>query len=229
MNGEVFLLNKYVSGLRERASLLKNSEEAAKLSRYMRDQFMYFGLRAPEMKQVWKEHLSSEGLPKIEDLETIIQSCWACEEREMQVIALYILDQFVKDLRVEDIKLLEYMITTKAWWDTIDHIAKKQVGGYFLKFPEQREQIINKWLHERNIWLLRSAILFQLGYKEKTDEPLLKRIIVQTKDTNEFFVDKAIGWALREYSKFNRSFVNDFLAEYEVSELVRRETKRNWK
>jgi 3-methyladenine DNA glycosylase AlkD len=220
---------QYVWDLREKASLHTNVEEADKLSRYMRGQFKYFGIRATGMKQIWKEHLSSHGLPNREELAAVIKSCWECEEREMQVIALYLMDHFVMDYRVEDIKLLEYMITTKSWWDTIDHIAKKHLGKYFLKFPLQRVKIIDRWLLNGNMWLVRSAILFQLGYKENTDESLLMRIILETKDTNEFFIDKAIAWALREYSKINRAFVVDLLAEYTVSELVRRETARNWK
>lgn len=86
-------------------------------------------------------------------------------------------NKFKKHAEVEDIEQIEYMITKKSWWDTVDHIASNHVGGYMKKFPEQIPLYIDKWLNTDNIWLNRSAILFQLKYKKQTDFDLLQAII----------------------------------------------------
>jgi 3-methyladenine DNA glycosylase AlkD len=145
--------------------------------------------------------VKNHGLPAKEELHQVITSLWELEEREMQIAGLYLLDLMKKQFTEEDLSLLEFIITTKPWWDTIDHIAKKHIGYYLEKFPHARQPIVDKWLASENIWLIRSCILFQLGYKKKTDVEMLADIISRTCHTNEFFINKAIGWALREYAK----------------------------
>src|SRR5699024_9475553 len=101
------------------------------------------------------------------------------------------------------ITLIEHIITTKSWWDTVDAIATHLVGELFAKYPHLITEKGDNWLRLENIWLQRSMILFQLKYKEKTNEDLLYSIIKQLKHIDEFFIQKAIGWSLREHSKTN--------------------------
>jgi 3-methyladenine DNA glycosylase AlkD len=111
------------------------------------------------------------------------------------------------------------MITNKSWWDTVDFIATKLVGTYLVLYPCERKNYVNKWINSGNIWLQRTAILFQLKYKEQTDFELLTYIIRQLNHTDEFFINKAIGWALREYSKTNPVKVKEFIDSVQLSNL----------
>jgi 3-methyladenine DNA glycosylase AlkD len=224
--GGVFVTpNEYAEKLRLVFQEHRNEEEAVKLSKYMRNQFNYFGLRAPLSRDLVKKYLEMNGLPKHDELSVVIKTLWSFDEREMQIAGLYIIDKMIKDIRPIDLGLLEFIITTKSWWDTIDHTAKHHAGRYFLKYPEELGRI-DYWLDSENIWLIRSAILFQLGYKERTDEVLLASIIERSLGTKEFFINKAIGWALREYGKTNPDFTIDFTERYSLAPLAKREALR---
>jgi 3-methyladenine DNA glycosylase AlkD len=214
--------NSYAKNLRHVIEGHRNEEEAAKMSKYMRNQFEYFGFRAPLLRGLVKDYIQENGLPPKEELKAIIESLWAYPEREMQIVGLYIMDKMIKTIQVNDLALIEFMITTKSWWDTVDHIAKHHAGKYFSMYPGQLGKI-DDWMESGNIWLIRSAILFQLGYKAKTDEDLLSSIIERSLGTKEFFINKAIGWALREYGKTNPEFTIDFVSRHPLSPLSKRE------
>ncbi|GAM15089.1 DNA alkylation repair protein [Mesobacillus selenatarsenatis] len=220
-------MNNYVEALYEEALKHRNREEAVRLSNYMRNQFEYIGLRAPQMQEVFKQHVKTHGLPAKEDLLEVISSLWKLEEREMQMSGAYLLDLMKKQFTEDDLQLLKYIITTKPWWDTVDHIAKKHFGYYLEKFSQHRQPIIDRWIASDNIWLIRSCILFQLGYKERTDVTMLEDIISRTCHTKEFFINKAIGWALREYAKQNPEKVFEITNRLPLSNLSRREALKH--
>lgn len=220
-------MDGYVEALYDEALKHRNEEEALRLSNYMRNQFKYIGIRTPQMRELFKQHVKKHGLPPKEDLHEVITSLWELEEREMQMCGLYLLDLMKKQFTEKDIVLLEYIITSKPWWDTIDHIAKKHVGYYLELFPQRREQIINKWMATGHIWLIRSCILFQLGYKERTDVAMLEDILSRTCQTKEFFINKAIGWSLRELAKQNPEKVIEITNKYPLSNLSKREALKH--
>jgi 3-methyladenine DNA glycosylase AlkD len=147
----------------------------------------------------------------------------------MQYSALTVADKLKKKMTKEDLEWIEYIIVNKSWWDTIDHIAKNIAGYYFKKFPEQIEPVTERWIASKNLWLMRSAILFQLGYKEQTDKELLAHIIQETKYEQDFFIRKGIGWALREYAKVNEGWVWEFVHKEELSPLSYKEAIKNIK
>jgi 3-methyladenine DNA glycosylase AlkD len=124
---------------------------------------------------------------------------------------------------IEDIHALEHFIVTKSWWDTVDLIASNAVGRYMLQFPEKRDTTIDHWRKSDNIWLNRSCLIFQLKYKDQTNFKLLKSLIQQYQFENEFFIQKAIGWSLREYSKTNPEGVRDFIEAIGLKGLAYRE------
>jgi 3-methyladenine DNA glycosylase AlkD len=121
------------------------------------------------------------------------------------------------------------MIVTNSWWDSVDVIAKYLVGGYLKKFQDQKLKLIEQFSNSNNLWLNRTAIIFQLSYKDKTDFELLKSECEKHKNSNEFFIQKAIGWALREYSKHNPKGVLDFASTANLKPLSKREAIRNIK
>lgn len=144
-------------------------------------------------------------------------------EREFQNVALDMLERRVKKLDKSYIGLFETLITTKPWWDTIDPIASKLIGSFMLKYPELIEDYPEKWIASGDMWLQRTAILFQLKYKAKTNVPLLFRYIDNCSESREFFIQKAIGWALREYAKTDAAAVRRFVQERRLAPLSRRE------
>lgn len=115
------------------------------------------------------------------------------------------------------------MIVEKSWWDTIDFIAVNLVGPYFKQYPDQIPTVTQGWMASQNIWLQRTCILFQLKYKNNVDLVLLDGFIQQLKDSREFFIRKAIGWMLREYSKTDADFVIQYLKDNKLSGLSERE------
>ncbi|HIA29852.1 MAG TPA: DNA alkylation repair protein, partial [Candidatus Marinimicrobia bacterium] len=137
--------------------------------------------------------------------------------------ALDILEHLVKKRIQVKIELLEYLIMTKSWWDTVDWMATRIVGVCFRQNPELITQTYSRWMEIDNIWLQRVCILFQLKYKEKTDVKLLFSTIQELSGSEEFFIQKAIGWALREQLKIDPAVVQKFVDENELAPLSRRE------
>jgi len=119
------------------------------------------------------------------------------------------------------------MITHKSWWDTVDLIATKLVGEYFRIFPDQRGRYVEKWIASNNIWLQRTSIIFQLNYKEELDKEFLAYVINSLTGSKEFFINKAIGWILRQYGRTNPGWVIDFANKTRLNSLSRREALRN--
>ena len=117
-------------------------------------------------------------------------------------------------------------MSQKSWWDTIDGIAANQLGNYFILYPNKIVEVTNKWMDSENFWLQRCCLLFQLKYRDKTNENLLANLILQLTDSKEFFITKSIGWSLRQYSKFNPEWVRDFVNNNTLQPLSRREALR---
>lgn len=199
----------------------RNQEHAAAMKKYMKNLFPFLGIKSPERKKLSKTFIQE--LCAIEDFETHVLSLWDLPEREYQYVAVDFLVKKKKHLNESHLDLIESLIITKSWWDTVDLIASHLVGTIFSKSPEFIQSRGRVWINSDNIWLQRSMLLFQLKYKEKTDKELLFSIIRQTKHIEEFFIQKAIGWALREYSKTNPADVVRFIESQSLSNLARKE------
>lgn len=193
---------------------------------YMRNQFDFFGLDAATRRKVQQPFLLSKFLPSKSEAHQLIIKLWKKPQRDFQYVAQELAFKYVNVLEKDDIQLFEYMVVHKSWWDTIDYIAPKLIGNYFNKYPEQRETYIQKWIASENSWLQRSAILFQLKYKSNLDTELLEKIINSLNETNEFFINKAIGWILREYSRTNPNWVIAFVKKTPLSNLSKKEALR---
>jgi 3-methyladenine DNA glycosylase AlkD len=187
-----------------------DSAQAVKMSAYMYDLFPLLGIPTPKRKELSKEFLSLAKKQKEIDW-TFVNRCWE-KEREFQYLALNYLATVAKLLVPSDISRLKQLVVTKSWWDTIDSLDKI-VGGVALNFSEVNTVLL-KWSVAENFWLRRIAIDHQLLRKDKTDVVLLEQIIVNNLGQKEFFINKAIGWSLREYSKTNPDWVRNFLVKY---------------
>ncbi len=198
-------------------------EIAAGQKAYMKNRFEFYGIKTPVRREIQKPFLQKQSLPPKNKVVSIIQILWKKPEREYQYFAQELAQKYNRQLEIADINLFEYMITHKSWWDTVDLIATKLVGKYLTVFPERRNKIIVKWIYSGNIWLQRTTLLYQLHYKEKLDKEFLAYIINSLSGSEEFFINKAIGWILREYSKTNPDWVTSFTQEAELNSLSRKE------
>ncbi len=201
----------------------KDEDKAVQMKKYMRNKFEFYGIQATERRKLSKKLQKIKNRPPHAQLSQVIIKLWSAEQRELQYFAMELFERYKNDFRIGDIKLMAYMIENKSWWDTVDFIAKKLVGEYFKEYPQFRDEFINKWLTSNNIWLQRTVLLFQLAYKEDTDQNLLFSNIKRLKDIDEFFIQKAIGWALREYSRTAPKRVEEFINNKELSNLSKRE------
>ena len=186
----------------------RNELLAVSMERYMQDKFRFLGVRGATRTEIYKKYFPEARKSKAIDWD-FIENCWNKEEREFQYVVVYYLKAMQRFFKREDISRLKYLIVTKSWWDTVDLLAKV-VGSLVIRI-EGYEQIMLEWSKDSNIWLKRVAILYQLSLKEKVDKQSLERILVNNLGDSEFFINKAIGWALRDYSKYNQEWVREFI------------------
>lgn len=184
-----------------------NPVKAAPMSAYMRNQFSFLGISTPERKILSQEFLNTLKQNAMDW--TFVFTCWEMPEREFQYLAVEYLTRQKAKLTDSDIPNLRKLIITKSWWDTVDGLDIL-VGDIALRYPTV-SQILLTWSMDENIWLRRAAIDHQLGRREKTDTLLLEKIICNNLGQKEFFINKAIGWSLREYSKTNPAWVREFI------------------
>lgn len=203
----------------------KNADKtkAIPMEAYMKNNFLFFWIPSPLRKQIEKERFKTLTIENWKQLKDTAIELWSLDQREYQYAAITLLEKY-KKLRIPDsIKYFEKMITQKSRWDTVDSIDTNLVWKYFLLFPNEKEKYILKRAQSNNIWLQRTAIQFQLMYKDKTDTALIENIFSHTKDSNEFFVQKAMWWILREYSKTNQKRVSDYINKNNLPKLTIRE------
>jgi len=203
-----------------------NPEIALGQKTYMKNKFEFYGIKTPIRRKIQKPFLVKEYLPPKKELETIIKTLWKKSEREYQYFSQELAYKYVNQFEKKDIALFEFMIIHKSWWDTIDLIAPKLVGNYFKIYPEQRDTYVEKWIASNNIWLQRTAILFQLNYKSDLDKDFLAYIINSLLGSKEFFINKAIGWILRQYSRINPDWVIEFTNHTQLDKLSYKEALR---
>jgi 3-methyladenine DNA glycosylase AlkD len=201
----------------------RNQAEAEPMKKYMKGHFEFLGIKSPLRKELEKQFFNETGILKEPFNKEFVMALWEKEEREYQYTALTYLEKSLNKLEKSDLPFMERLITRKSWWDTVDAIAPKPVGKIAEKFPEVITETIDDWAVHDNMWLRRAALLFQLKYKGKTHEALLYHYIRQNADRKEFFIQKAIGWALREYSKTNSASVKKFIEAQPLAPLSVRE------
>jgi 3-methyladenine DNA glycosylase AlkD len=200
-----------------------NPENAFWMKKYMKDQFEFYGVKTPERRAMMKSFMKEYGLPLVNELKPVIMECWAHDYRDWQYVAVGLLMEYIKKPEKDIIELLEFMIVNKSWWDTVDGIAGWLVGPLFKKYPELIGPKTTQWMNSGNIWLQRTCLLYQLNYKKSTDTEILFRFIEELSGETSFWIRKAIGWVLREYSKTNPDTVLKFVNSHQLSALSRKE------
>ncbi len=215
-------MHPYISPIAKLFKVHADADKAAGAKAYMRNQFNYFGLIASHRQSFSKIYMNKK-LPDYDELEIIVKELWGLPQREFQYFAIDLMAVLKKQWKPEIINLIEFVLLNKSWWDTVDHAATDLSGPYFKLFPHQITKVTGSWNLSANFWLQRSSIMFQKKYKKDTDTALLGKYILIHAASKEFFIQKAIGWALREYSKTNPVWVKDFVKKNKLAPLSERE------
>jgi 3-methyladenine DNA glycosylase AlkD len=206
----------------------KNAENAVAMSKYLRNKFAFFGIKTEERRRLFKSILKENTKEVSENPRAIALALYNKPQRELHYCAIEILiSQLKNNYKKEDIQLIEKILISNAWWDSVDTIAKYILGEYLLEFPSETNTVIEQFSNSENMWLNRSVILFQLGYKHKTNFEILKSECNKHKDSDEFFIQKAIGWALREYGKIKPEIVQSFVNISNLKPLSKKEALKN--
>lgn len=184
--------------------------QGKKMAAYMKDKFKFLGIPKPQLMALIKPYIK-EGKKFALDWD-FIKLCWSKDYREAQYIALEYLANYDKKLTADDLDRLKFLAVEKSWWETVDSIDAF-VGNIIQKNPNLKSVMLD-WSICDNMWLRRISIDYQQRFKENTDTAILEKIIVNNLGSNEFFINKAIGWSLREYSKTNADWVREFIAKY---------------
>jgi 3-methyladenine DNA glycosylase AlkD len=222
------LAGELMSRLTEVYGRAADPTRASTMSAYMRDQFPFLGIPAPVQKTLSREVLVGLGRPSEDDLRVVAEECWALPEREYQYFACGFLRRHARACSAAFLPTARFLITTKAWWDTVDALAAHLIGPMVARHPAL-VTAMDDWVLDGDRWLVRAAILYQLGYKEATDGRRLFHYCAVRAGHDDFFVRKAIGWALREYAKTAPDEVRTFVHAYQsrLSVLSVREALRN--
>lgn len=205
-----------------------SAENAEYMKKYMKDKFVFIGLKTDLRRSLFKLAVAEYKDEVKQHPRELAKQLYSMPQREYHYCAVEILmKELKKKFSKEDINLIEYLLITHSWWDTVDVIAKYLLGGYLQQYPEETLRVIDRFSSSDNMWLNRSAILFQLGYKKDTDASILFSECLKHKESNEFFIQKAIGWSLREYGKTNPDAVRNFVSNASLKPLSTREALKN--
>ena len=215
----------FVEELRTAFYALEHPENAYWMRWYMRDQYPFIGIKKPERTAVFKHMYKMHG--HAEDWFEVCSELFALPEREFQYAAMEYMLKAKKcwDSRIPE--LIDRWVDAKTWWDVVDVLAPKVLSDYFLQFPDQRDIWVARWMKSPIFWHQRLCILFQLNYKSKTDLGLLSQVILSLNTSKEFFIQKAIGWALRQYARTDADWVRAFVEEHSLMPLSKREALKH--
>lgn len=204
------------------------AENALPMAKYMKDLFPFYGIKTDERRAILKSVCKKHQAEIDSNARTIAWELFLKKERELQYCGIEIIMKSLKNnYIIEDIVWIEKLLITNSWWDSVDTISKYILGSYLKQFPTEIATVVQRFSNAENIWLNRSVILFQLGYKSTTDFHLLQSLCLNHSNSNEFFIRKAIGWALREYAKTDPDAVRKFVLESNLKPLSKKEALKN--
>ncbi|MEM9565757.1 MAG: DNA alkylation repair protein [Actinomycetota bacterium] len=201
---------RQVTTIRAALEAVADPERVESMTRYMRDQFPFLGVTSPELRQAIKPLLAEARSMAGDDLVALAHHLWAQPEREFQYVGTLVLRRAIAALEARHLDDVATLITSKSWWDTVDSLAAWSVGPLVRANPELASTM-DAWIDHDDIWLARTAILHQLSYKGDTDADRLFFYAERRAADTEFFIRKAIGWALRQYAREEPDRVRSFV------------------
>ncbi|MDR0299843.1 MAG: DNA alkylation repair protein [Streptococcaceae bacterium] len=203
----------------------EDAEQAHKMSEYLLGKFPHFGIQTPLRRELTKDFFKEEVAKKRIDWE-LVEKLWDLPEREFHHVASDLLIKMKKYLTVNDLVKIKLLAERNTWWDSVDALT----ASFRHLTPDNSavKKVMLSWSTDKNFWIRRMAITSQNLAKDKTDRELLAQIIENNFGSDEFFINKAIGWVLRDYSKTNADWVREFIFEHEniMDSLSRREASK---
>jgi len=216
----------YVS---EALAAAANPEKAVGMQTYMKTDMPFYGVQKPGRTPILRR-LVSEFAPEDRDhYENLVLALWALPHREEKYLAQGLAVSYEQYMVPDSLPLFRRMITEGAWWDFVDETATRMVQYLIVNHGDETWPTVDNWVDDDDMWLRRSAIICQVGAKEHTDPERLLRFCQQRAFEEEFFIRKAIGWALREYAKTDADLVAGFVNDHreELSGLSFREATKH--
>ena len=195
-----------IEGLKKNFEKRANEDNAIQMAKYLRNQFVFYGLKSHARRDAYQQILKDEKKQIDWDL---LDQAWNDKHREMQYFVCDYLLAMEKYVSYDDLFKIEHYVRTKQWWDTIDSLMK--LYGYVGLKDQRVDQLMLDWSKDPDKWVRRVAIEHQLLRKDKMNTTLLSQILENNLESDEFFINKAIGWALRDYSKTNPEWLSDFI------------------
>jgi 3-methyladenine DNA glycosylase AlkD len=221
----------YLSSLIDEFTLHGCGDRASAMSNYMRNRFQFFGVAAPKRKEIQRSWIKS--LPDSWDHKTkweLVHLLWNQPQREIHYVAIDWMNSWKIDkINTETFHHFYGLLTTNSWWDSIDGLAPGIIGKCIASNPKEGYRWINIWRKDSNFWVRRVCIIFQLKYREKLDFELLTSVIRENLSDKEFFIQKAIGWSLRQHAKYDAKTVLTFVATTNMVGLAKREALKHIK
>lgn len=187
---------------------LANAERAGPMRAYMKNQFLFLGIPTPERRRAVAPLVRNFG----GDALAVAQALWRLPEREYQYVACDLLRKYGKRLTPNDLRGLKALILDKSWWDTVDSLAVT-VGQMVAQYPDLVSHM-DKWIEADSLWLKRVALLHQLDWKAATNQDRLFAYCLRRAEDTDFFMRKAIGWALWQYARENPTVVSGFVQSH---------------
>lgn len=205
----------------------RQPEQADAMAAYMKNHFVFFGIKAPKRRELFKAALKRHAQMSYETARAAALDLWAQPQRECHYCAIELLQGHKKAFLKEDMSFLERFIVENAWWDTVDTVATHIISAYFKRYPETIRPQTEVWIDSGHLWLQRTCLIFQLTYKQQTDRTLLADYSLLFAEDNRFFIQKAIGWALRQYARTDPRWVAAFVANHTLKPLSQREALKH--
>lgn len=219
---------KYYIRLDSRLEAIAHEENAIAMKKYMKNHFEFYGIKSALRKTAVSEHRKENGMISAEDLEEFVHYCWDSPYREMHYSCMELIEKEKKP-SINRLELYEWMVLHRSWWDSVDFIAPTLLGRLFSQNPEIIKETTERYVQSGELWMQRSALIFQLKYKETTDLKLLFHYCERLAAEKDFFIRKAIGWSLRQAGKFYPNEVIDFVNNTHLSPLSTKEALKHLK
>lgn len=214
------LADQFVQEIRSSLQLNANPEHASAMRAYMRDQFDFLGIKTPLRRKLLAQVVKPIGKSKFSAPEVLqlADLLWQLPQREYQYIAVDLLAQHKKILRLQDVSALIQLAQKKSWWDSVDGLAAVIGDIVFLTRAHSldAQDTMDQALHHSSMWVRRIAMTHQLGWRLQTDTARLFSYALQLAAEEDFFIRKAIGWALRDYARWQPDQVRDFVTAHQI-------------
>lgn len=206
-------MREYTQNIRSFIAKHKDAQVANAMSHASKGTHKFVGIRTAEMRNLFHTIFSTYPMPEYDECKNIIRELFAMEEREYLYFGIALFYKRKKFWQKTDIVFIESLILTQPGWDTTEYISTEIIPYFYEMFPKVTTEFLNTWNSSKKQWLVATSIMFQSPMKENTDKEMLERFIMENLETDNDIVNKAIGYALRVYSKSNYKWVLDFVVQ----------------